>query len=264
MANDLEIAAYRKGRELLVDLRGRLVLQYSQDVKERLGKLFSPQIDLMYIDLSQLSFLDSAGLGVLIGLKMTANQTRTRLAFLSPPSRVREIFNVSKIDSIFDIRRGTDAEILQSVLKKQEFCLWDDNNHAARKDSSADAVGPVTAASGDSIHGTPPPVVICAAANNEAHEDELVKQLCQDAVEYIKQGDYQKAIEIYLRSLEVDSQNLTALNNLGIVYEKNTEWYPLARDVWQKVLDISHEANDDKHAIRARKHLDSLSKLIDG
>jgi tetratricopeptide (TPR) repeat protein len=82
-----------------------------------------------------------------------------------------------------------------------------------------------------------------------------------DAVEYLRQGDYPKAIDAYQRALQFEPENLTALNNLGIIYEKRPQWYPQARQIWEKVLDLSRRHGDDQHAARAQKHLQSLAKL---
>ena len=55
MAKEFEIDAYRRNRELLIILRGRLVLNYCQDTKTRLFTLFSPQVDKVYLYLNELA-----------------------------------------------------------------------------------------------------------------------------------------------------------------------------------------------------------------
>lgn len=250
MANDFEIDAYRKGRELYVILRGRLVLSCCQDAKARLGNLLTSAVDQFYLSMSELSFLDSAGLGVMVGLKMNANKNRTRLVLLSPPQRILDIFRVSKLDTIFEIRSGAEADVIASSIKNAEYCLWRDSKdiRQGQYNTEADFL-PKTGTQLTSIN---------ANGENEAK----VRQLCDDAMEYHRQGEYQKAIDNYCRALTMDPNNLSALNNIGIVYEKRPEWYAQAIEIWKRVLELSERENDEKHAGRARKHLDTLSKLM--
>lgn len=253
MAKEFEIDAYRKSRELFIILRGRLVMCYCQETKVRLGNLITPTIDQIYLDLIELSFLDSAGLGVLVGLKMMANKNRTQLTMLAPPPRIEDIFRVSKLDAIFDILNGADSDVIRATLKQDDYCLWRDSKDARQIEYNTEAN------QGSPAHSNLTQVPMMG--NEEDEASHRIRQLCLDAVEYLRQGDYQKAIDAYVRALDFEPDNLSALNNLGIVYEKRAEWYALAMDVWKKVMDLSASRGDEKHAARARKHLDSLSKV---
>lgn len=251
MSREFELEVYRKGREMLFVLRGRLVLQYCQEAKHRLNALFTPQVDQVYLYLGDLQFLDSAGLGVLVGLKMNANKNRTRLSFLSPPSRIEDIFRVSKLDTIFEISGGAEADLIHAALCKEEHCVFSDSRSHSNTDaqSGSEAVRSMLTQLG-------PDSEVMDESTRQA------RQLCMDAVEYIRQGDYSRAIDAYRRALQIDPDNLSALNNLGIVYEKRQEWYPQAAETWRRVMELSESRADEKHALRARKHLESLSKLM--
>ena len=254
MKKEFELDAYRKGQELYLVLSGQLVLKHCKDTKVRLNNLFTPQVDQIYLYLGNLTFLDSAGLGVLVGMKMTANKHRTRLVFLSPPSRVEDIFRVSKLDSIFEIRSGSEAEVIRGGLERDDNLMWSDREDAP----SSAQLGDVQSSQGQS-HSAGGSGVGQADPRETAAQG---RKLCSDAVEYIRQGNYERAIEAYEQALKCDSENLSALNNLGIIYEKRPEWYSKAHQVWKAVLEVSQRHNDEKHAARAQKHLDSLSKLL--
>lgn len=255
MPTDFEIDAYRKSHDLFVVLRGRLILQYCHDAKTRLINLLTPQVDHVYLYLAELQFLDSAGLGVLVALKMSASKHRCRLTLLSLPSRIEDIFRVSKLDTIFEIHGGTEAEVIRGSLQNDANCLWrDKKDQRQRHFSTASEPTPQQ-------HGPLTQVPFTKGLEGD-ESDQKVKQYCLDAVEYIKRGEYQQAIDAYRNALSLDKENLTALNNLGVIYEKRPEWYGEARNVWQEVLQISTRNDDEKHARRARKHLESLSHLI--
>lgn len=149
------------------------------------------------------------------------------------------------------IRGGTEADVVTASLKHPEYCLWRDG-----KDSQQVQLG--TIADVGPRPGSPP---LTSAEGGNGECDTKVRQFCEEAVDYIKKGDYPHAIDSYRRALGLDGDNLSALNNLGIVYEKRPEWYPQAVETWKRVLELSERARDEKHAGRARKHLDTLGKL---
>ena len=249
----LLIDAYQSGIELLVVLRGRLVLETSDAARKRLHALLGPNVDQYHLYIGELDYVDSAGWGTMVGLKMAANRNRTRLDFLAPNERVMDVLQISKLDSIFDIKSGAEAETIRSKLEKHEFALWREtpdqsqnrfNTEAAFTPYGADAIAPRSSN---------------APENSELKRE--MEKLGRDAVEHLKNGDYQKVIDNYVRLLEIDADDVSALNNLGVVYEKRPEWYDRAVETWQKVLEVSEGRKDEKHAERARRHLDSLQRL---
>lgn len=255
MNNELELDAYRKEQDLLVVLRGRLVLRHCGEVGTRLDTLFNAQIVNIYLDLSELSFLDSAGLGLLVRLKTQANRNRTSLTFLSPPSRVEDIFRVSKLNTIFDIRGAPEADTLRAALIRDDLCLWRDRRDAQQSGHVTEHGFAEKGPGHTSITQMP----LAEASRGESAS--RVNQLCNEAVEYLRQAQYVKAAECYESVLALDAENLTVLNNLGVVYEKKEEWYRKALEIWKRLETLSVKNHDEKHAARARKHIESLSKL---
>jgi tetratricopeptide (TPR) repeat protein len=193
---------------------------------------------------------------LLVGLKMQANRNRTSLTFLSPPPRVEDIFRVSKLNTIFEILSGPEADVIQATLKKDEYCLWSDSKDTRQS-------GYITEHSlggKPTVHGG-----ITQVPLNEGPRDEIalrVNQCCNEAVEHLRLAEYAKAAEAYEKALQLDPENLSALNNLGVVYEKKPEWYGKSLRTWKQLLELSNRLPDEKHAARARKHIESLSKLV--
>ena len=255
MLKEFELEAYRKGQELLVVMRGRLVLRFCQDVKTNLASLFSSQINRAYVYLGELTFLDSAGLGVLVGTKTQAKRGNIDLTFLSPPPRVEDIFRVSKLDGIFDITGGPEADVIYATMKREEYCIWSDSRDRAQTQH-------VTEYSTGSRGATSGNITQLPQDRTEDPASAGVRRLCEEAVEHLRAGRYENAIEVYKRALQIDPHNISALNNLGVVYEKRPEWYALSLQTWNTLLDISQKVGDEKHAARARKHIESLEKLI--
>jgi anti-anti-sigma factor len=80
---------------------GRLVGETSGQIKE-LVKPLIPQGGCIVLDLTDLAYLDSSGLGTLVGLKVSAAKEgycRLELVNLSP--RVKELLRLSNLTQLF-------------------------------------------------------------------------------------------------------------------------------------------------------------------
>ncbi|MEN6626187.1 MAG: STAS domain-containing protein [Candidatus Sumerlaeia bacterium] len=234
---DYRIEAWRHGSEILASLSGRLTQQACAEVKLKLNELLTPAIQNFYVSLADLEFIDSSGLGTLIGLKMEANRTHSSMTLLRPAARIMDILRVSRLDSIFEIMEGLEAEVLTQNIRK---------------------IGtPVFTSTGAT------PVPPTGGGENPAPAgDGRSQQLCNDAVEYLRQGNLAQAMNAYQRARQIDPENIAILNNLGVICEKKAEWYEQGREIWTAVLELSRRNNDDKHIARAQRHLEMLEKLI--
>ena len=105
---------------------------------------------------------------------------------------------------------------------------------------------------------SPPPASGAPSAVPGRSTKDLVDELCRKAVELMRQGDYEKAVEHYLDAIKIDPEFLPAYNNLAIVYEKRPSWRSKAIETWEKVLELSQSVGDQKHIDRAQKHLSNL------
>ena len=93
---------------LLVTVSGELVLTDSQQIKEDVKKAIEKdQRYQVMIDLSDVDFIDSSGLGVLIGWFKTVNQAQGKIAYAGLSEYVSKIINLAKLDKIFPIYATT-------------------------------------------------------------------------------------------------------------------------------------------------------------
>lgn len=243
---------YRAESELWIVLKDRVVLEDIDGLKEAIMPAIVRGIDHVYVDLQLVDFMDSAGLGLLISFKMTAKMHGAGMTLIDPSSSVLDVLSTSKIDGIFAFVTKTDAEALRDRLAKAS------NRLADNADPSS-----VDAGALDSPEGEHFPQVTSAGSFQDtksevARVQDLVEEQCRNAVESMRQGDYENSIEAYKSALALDPDYLPALNNLAIVYEKQPIWHPMAIDAWNRVLDLSRQRNDDKHRNRAERHLADL------
>lgn len=242
----MELKFYEAHGNLLVKLRGRVVLDECDRMKATIVPAIAPGVSQINLDLSEVDFIDSAGLGALVGIKVSANKHRARLTLINPSRGVSDILMVSKLDSIFDIITGADADALLRQVAQPQF------------EKAPAGAAPVAASSGPAM-----PVMPASAAampGSAGTGKDRIDQLCKDAVDHMRRGDYDSAAQAYREAIEINADYLPAHNNLAIVYEKKPEWRSQAIAQWKRVLDLSSRNGDQKHIDRARKHLATLER----
>lgn len=116
---DLEVFQARS--DLYFQFRGRIVLEECERVKKLCLPLINKGVEQVVVDLSRVEFIDSAGLGVLVGFKMTASKNKARIVLLSPSRSVADILYISKLDGIFDIVTGTEADVLKAQIAQPQY-----------------------------------------------------------------------------------------------------------------------------------------------
>lgn len=238
----MDIRIYQNGDKLLVALGGRVVLDECDRLKAAVVPRIAPGIAQVFLDLSGVDFIDSAGLGVLVGMKVSSNKSRSKLALLKPSKGVADILLVSKLDSIFEIMTGSDAEAASAALAQSQFLVEGDGKAAGAPASQQHAFQ------------APPSSQIA----DEPTDKQRIETLCKQAFDHMRQRDFQSAVDCYEQALQIDPNYLPAHNNLAIVFEKHPQWRERAVAAWERVLELSQSRGDQKHLERAQKHLQQL------
>jgi anti-sigma B factor antagonist len=245
----MELKIYEASGIILVKITGRIVLEECDYFKSSIVPLINSQVNQINLDLSQVDFIDSAGLGVLVGIKVSSNKHRSRLTLISPSRGVSDILMVSKLDAIFEIITGADADQLVSQLENPQF-----------ERQSNGVTGPHSGI-GPAMPSMPLPLGGPAPVSPGGGAKDQLDQICKEAVDFMRRGDYEGAVGCYRRVINLSPDYLPAHNNLAIVFEKRPEWHQEAIQQWHRVLEISQGNNDNKHIERAQKHLANLERL---
>ncbi|HEX6585759.1 MAG TPA: STAS domain-containing protein [Solirubrobacterales bacterium] len=95
---DLQIET--EGSSALVRIRGDLDLQVIDQVTDAMARIESDAPELLVIDLSRLSFMDSSGMGVIAAASMRAADAGRRFAIVIPPAGVRQAFERTKLNEV--------------------------------------------------------------------------------------------------------------------------------------------------------------------
>ena len=86
-----------------VSLEGELDISTADKLKEYLHKLADENIIDMKINLENLDYIDSTGLGVMIGVLKKLKIENKEIYILNPKSNVKKIFTITGLDKIFNM-----------------------------------------------------------------------------------------------------------------------------------------------------------------
>lgn len=80
----LEVQQESRGSEVRLTLAGELDLHTAMDLSQRLDEIFASDPSELTVDLSELRFMDSTGLRLLLELNNRSEQDQWRLSLIAP------------------------------------------------------------------------------------------------------------------------------------------------------------------------------------
>jgi anti-sigma B factor antagonist len=108
MAEDLILETGDRGDLTVVTVKGEVDLHTAPSLKESVADLVSSGRSRIAVDLSGVEFMDSTGLGVLIGALKRCREAGGSLALVSPREPVLKVLAITGLDKVFSIH--TDVE----------------------------------------------------------------------------------------------------------------------------------------------------------
>lgn len=99
----MEITITQEGAKAIIALNGKLSVATSPDLEAAISGLPESTNEFV-IDLSQLEYISSAGLRVLVSTEKLANQRSGSMVLLHPNDEVLEVFDMTGLTDIFTIQ----------------------------------------------------------------------------------------------------------------------------------------------------------------
>jgi len=87
----------------LIRIRGDLDLQVVDQLTEALAEIESREPELLVLDLSRLTFMDSSGMAAVAAAHIRAVEAGRRFAIVRPPAGVRQAFDRTNLDEVITI-----------------------------------------------------------------------------------------------------------------------------------------------------------------
>lgn len=99
----MELNAKRKGQRIIVELSGELDHHSVALIREQLDAMIAdPTVNELVLDMRHVQFMDSSGLGMVLGRYRTLNARGGRLLLTSVPMSIDRVFRMSGIYSLVD------------------------------------------------------------------------------------------------------------------------------------------------------------------
>ncbi len=99
----LSVTHEREGALAIVHLRGRIDSATASEFETQLGTLFADPPDALIIEMTELDYISSAGLRVLLVVAKRAKAEGRPLVLCNLAPGIQEVFDVSGFTAIFNI-----------------------------------------------------------------------------------------------------------------------------------------------------------------
>ena len=108
----MNIKLEENGKVVLVMVKEeRLDAHNSEHLKQELGRLFEEGKSSVVVDLKEVRFIDSSGLGALVSGFKNASARQATLKLSSLQSQVKSMFELTRLHRVFDIYTTADEAI---------------------------------------------------------------------------------------------------------------------------------------------------------
>ena len=91
----------RNGTRTVLAVNGEIDIATAPTLRQRIQDAVDDGVRLVAVDLTEVGFMDSTGLGVLIGGLKRLRQLEGNLVVVSPSDSVRKIFEVTGLGDVF-------------------------------------------------------------------------------------------------------------------------------------------------------------------
>ena len=99
--NDLSLEINKTGEETVVRCTGRISSATSSQLRAAVRELL-PQSKSIVLDLTDVSHIDSSGLGAIVGLYVSARRQACAFRLINLNQRLKDLFRITKLASIFE------------------------------------------------------------------------------------------------------------------------------------------------------------------
>lgn len=105
---NLKIEQTNEGNNYIVQLAGEIDVYTADKLSETVIPLTVTKENNVKVDLEEISYLDSTGLGVFIAAYKSAKEHDSSLEIINTKKRVLRLFQITGLDEIIDVR-GKDG-----------------------------------------------------------------------------------------------------------------------------------------------------------
>ena len=103
MSDELDVQTLRTGNRVIVRVSGDAGLANVSRLEAELTRVAATSPPLVIVNLSDLSFIASRGMGVLMGFHRRMTLQNGQVRVVAPASRVRDALEIARLHDVLDI-----------------------------------------------------------------------------------------------------------------------------------------------------------------
>ncbi len=92
-----------EGRAIVLELGGEIDMKCSAKVKDKFKEIYRDRPPVLVVDMTEVKFMDSSGLATLVGVLKWCRLNGSELRLAGLTKTVRNIFDICRLESIFQI-----------------------------------------------------------------------------------------------------------------------------------------------------------------
>jgi anti-sigma B factor antagonist len=108
---ELSLNVRTVGEQSVLDVVGEVDVYSAPELRERLAELVNASTPSLVVNLVDVSFLDSTGIGTLVAGLNRAVQFGGTLTLVCDHERILKLFRITGLDTVFSIRPSVDEAI---------------------------------------------------------------------------------------------------------------------------------------------------------
>jgi anti-sigma B factor antagonist len=112
----LKVATRVKDGILVVDCSGRIVFGDESSLLRETVKKAVTENNRIVLNLGEVNYIDSGGLGTLVALRITAQNAGGAIKLTNLTKRVGDVLQITKLLTVFDVY-NSEAEAIESFRK---------------------------------------------------------------------------------------------------------------------------------------------------
>jgi len=93
-------------RKCTIEISGEIDIYSGPDFRTRLYSIISEEEKDLVLDLCNLNYIDSMGLGILVGALKRVKEQKHDIIILNPQNTVRKLFRITGLDKVFVIKEN--------------------------------------------------------------------------------------------------------------------------------------------------------------
>ena len=108
----MELKIRKNGDIYIIDVNGEMDLYNSYKLKELVMKMLEKSVKFFVINLEQVYYIDSSGIGALIYICSTVKKMNLKLAIASVHGSVKKVIELTKLTGYFPMANSVEEALL--------------------------------------------------------------------------------------------------------------------------------------------------------